>query len=293
MRRKIITIDQEKCNGCGMCASDCPEGALQVIEGKARLVGDLLCDGLGACLKSCPENAISVEERDAEPYDELKVLENIIPQGNGVIQAHLRHLKDHGQIEFLQQALSHLRRHKIPVDLPLESSNIRPTTSHCPGSQIMSFSSRGNDEEGDIARPSRLTHWPIQLHLISPAAPHFRQSDLLISADCVAYTHADFHKDYLKGRKLAIACPKLDSNQESYLEKLTALIDEAEVKSILVLIMQVPCCSGLLRLVVEASGRAKRKVPIKCLTVGIQGEILGETLIEPEKADDAKRFISR
>jgi ferredoxin len=280
MQRKIITIDQEKCNGCGMCLSDCPEGALQVIEGKARLVGDLLCDGLGACLKSCPENAISVEEREAEPYDELKVLGNMIPQGNGVIRAHLKHLKEHGQTEFLQQALSFLRRREIIVDLPVETPNVRPAMSHCPGSQSMSFSSSANEEQDDQPRPSRLTHWPIQLHLISPAAPHFRHSDLLVSADCVAYSHADFHKEYLKGRTLAVACPKLDSRQELYVEKLTALIDQAEVKSILVMIMQVPCCNGLLQLVVEAANRATRKVPITCLTIGIQGGVLKKTPIE-------------
>jgi len=280
MRRRIINIDHEKCNGCGICVSDCPEGALQVIEGKARLVGDLLCDGLGACLKSCPEDAISVEEREAEPYDELKVLENMIPQGNGVIRAHLKHLKDHGQTEFLKQALSYLRQHEIPVDPVPDAPNARATMSHCPGSKSMAFSSHGSEEQDEQSRPSRLTHWPIQLHLLSPSAPHYRHSDLLIAADCVAFSHADFHKDYLKGRTLAIACPKLDSNQEIYMVKLTALIDQAEVESILVMIMQVPCCSGLLRLVVEAANRAKRKVPIECLIMGIQGEVLKKTPIE-------------
>jgi hypothetical protein len=144
----------------------------------------------------------------------------------------------------------------------------------------MSFSSKGNEEQQGQPQPSRLTHWPIQLHLISPAAPHYRHSDLLISADCVAYSHADFHKDYLKGRTLAVACPKLDSRQELYVEKLSALIDQAEVKSILVMIMQVPCCGGLLRLVVEAAGRATRKAPITCLTIGIQGEVIRETPVE-------------
>jgi hypothetical protein len=130
------------------------------------------------------------------------------------------------------------------------------------------------DQDGH--RPSALTHWPIQLHLISPMAPHFRGKDLLLAADCVPFTMGDFHKDYLQGKTLAIACPKLDSGQEVYLEKLTALIDEAKINTLQVMIMQVPCCSGLLRLAQEAVSRASRKVPVKCMVVGLQGEILQE-----------------
>ncbi len=276
MKRKIIKIDQEKCTGCGLCVPDCPEGALQVIDGKARLVGDLLCDGLGACISTCPEDAITVEEREAEPYDELNVMENIVPQGKNVIRAHLEHLKNHGQTGFLDQALSYLKERKIEAGLNPETLDFPKARHQCPGSQILAFPSvRGKAEEGG-KRPSRLTHWPIQLHLISPNAPHYTGSDLLLAADCVAYSLADFHRDYLKDRTLAIACPKLDSNQEIYREKLTALIDQAGIRSIKVLIMQVPCCSGLLRLVLEAAGRAKRKIPISCIVVGIQGEILRE-----------------
>jgi NAD-dependent dihydropyrimidine dehydrogenase PreA subunit len=280
MRRKIINIDQEKCTGCGICVPDCPEGALQVIDGKARLVGDLLCDGLGACLKSCPENAISVEEREAEPYDETKVLENIIQQGPNVLAAHLKHLRDHDQEDFFEEALSYLHEHKVPVDLPSLEGTLRPALRQCPGSQTLAFLSRRSAEEDIETRPSRLSHWPIQLHLISPSARHYHNSDLLIAADCVAYSHADFHRDFLKGRTLAIACPKLDIRQEVYREKLTALIDQAEVRSIRIMIMQVPCCRGLLHQVIEAASHASRSVPISCVTVGIQGEILGEVPIE-------------
>jgi NAD-dependent dihydropyrimidine dehydrogenase PreA subunit len=280
MRRKIIAIDQEKCNGCGLCASDCPEGALKIIDGKARLVGDLLCDGLGACLQACPENAISVEEREAEPYEEIKVLENIIPQGRNVLGAHLEHLKSHGQTAYLLQAVSYLREHQIPLDFSQEGAIHQPSARQCPGSQSMAFSSPQDVEEDAEARPSRLTHWPIQLHLISPSAPHYRNSDLLIAADCVPFSFADFHKDFLKGRTLAIACPKLDARQEVYQEKITALINQADLKSISVLIMQVPCCSGLLRHVVDAASRADRQVPIRCVVVGIHGEILSETPVQ-------------
>jgi len=254
MKRKIITLDNSKCNGCGQCASDCPEGALRIIDGKARLVGDLLCDGLGACLSSCPEGAIFIEEREAEPYDERRVMENVVPQGQAVIQAHLEHLRSHLQTAYLRQALEYLQERGIPVD---------PATDPGPAQQA-----------------SALSHWPVQMHLISPLAPHYRGSDLVVAADCVAYALEDFHSAHLRGRTLVIACPKLDSRQESYTEKLTALIDEAEIRSIRVLIMQVPCCGGLLRHVTEAARRAQRKVPIECLVVGIAGGILGEVPVD-------------
>jgi NAD-dependent dihydropyrimidine dehydrogenase PreA subunit len=155
MKRKIINIDHEKCTGCGLCVSDCPEGALQIIDGKARLVGDLLCDGLGACLKSCPEDAIFVEEREAEPYNETKVLENIIPQGHNVLIAHLKHLRDHRQTEHLQQALAYLNNKNISANLPLEIATPPSPMRGCPGSQTRAFTPRQNVEE-DIPPCSRI-----------------------------------------------------------------------------------------------------------------------------------------
>ncbi len=279
MKRKIIVIDQEKCNGCGLCVSGCPEGALQLIDGKARLVGDLLCDGLGACIGSCPEDAISVIEREAEPYDEIRVLQNIIPQGRNVLQAHLEHLRSHGQSEYLQQALAYLREHKIAFQLPQESVACQPSTGGCPGSQSRAFAVPQDEEEDGTSRQSQLTHWPIQLHLIAPSAPHFRNSDLLVAADCAAFSYGDFHRDFLKNKTLTIACPKLDAGQEVYQQKLIALIDQAEVKSITVLIMQVPCCGGLLRHVTDAAAKARRRIPIRCVVVGLQGEILRDEFI--------------
>jgi len=280
MKRKIIQIDEDKCTGCGECITGCPEGALQVIDGKARLVGDLLCDGLGACLMTCPEDAISIEEREAEAYDEIKVMDNIIPQGGNVIRAHLHHLKSHGQTTFLAKALDYLKEKNIQIDMGPEKPTVPASGHQCPGSQIMSFSSHGEKEEGEGKRPSRLTHWPIQLHLISPDAPHYQDSDLLLAADCIAYTHADFHRDCLKDRTLAIACPKLDSNQDIYRDKLVALIDRAGIRSIKVMIMQVPCCNGLLQHVVEAAEQARRKIPVTCVVVGINGDVLKEERIK-------------
>jgi len=279
MKRKIIRIDEGKCNGCGMCIPGCPEGALQVIEGKARLISDLFCDGLGACLGQCPEGAIMIEEREATPYDERKVIAGIATQGQAVIEAHLKHLREHQQDAYLRQALDYLQFQGIATETPRKTNH--PAALHagsCPGSSSVSFAPAGEitGVRTPGASPSRLTHWPVQLHLISPHAAHFRDSDLLLAADCVAFAMGGFHEDFLKGRTLAIACPKLDSGQEVYLDKLTSLIDDAELKTLTVIIMQVPCCAGLLRLARSAMARARRKIPIRFLVVGLRGDILQE-----------------
>lgn len=263
MKRTVITIDHDKCNGCGLCIPGCPEGAIKIIDGKARLVSDLLCDGLGACLGRCPENAISVEEREAEDYDERKVMANIAVQGANTIGAHLAHLEAHGQSAYLAQAMAYLKENGIPIPAQAKPPG-------CPGSRATAFEQTqhpapaGGDE-------SQLTHWPIQLRLVSPRAAHYRGCDLLLAADCTAFASGAFHGVYLKGRKLAIACPKLDGNQDVYVEKITALIDDAGIKSLTVLIMPVPCCEGLLRMAQKAAAQAARKIHINCLVVGIDG----------------------
>jgi ferredoxin len=276
MKRKIIKIDEEKCDGCGLCMPGCPEGALQMIDGKARLVSDLFCDGLGACLGECPQAAISIEEREAAPYDERQVIAGIAKQGKAVVEAHLKHLRDHNETVYLQEALAYLREQNLVAGPEL----IRPAPAHksggCPGSQAISFAPVNVDAAPGQGgpQPSRLTHWPIQLHLLSPQAPHFRGADLLLAADCVAFSLGGFHEDYLKGKTLAIACPNLDSGQEIYLEKLTSLIDDAGVKSLTVMIMQVPCCGGLLHLARKAVAQAERQIPIDFFVIGLRGEIL-------------------
>lgn len=285
MLREIIKIDEEKCDGCGLCIPNCPEGALQVIDGKARLISDLFCDGLGACIGHCPRGAITVEKREAEPYDEKKVMKNIIKQGDNVIKAHLLHLAEHNEIEYLNQALEVLKEENIMVDFEhvSEETHEDDHAAGCPGSRAMSFDkdmlenkAGGNGATTAVKVKSALTHWPVQMHLISPRAPYFKGSDLLLCADCVAYALGDFHSTLLEGRTITVACPKLDSGQEIYLEKLISLIDEARINTVTVATMEVPCCTGLLDLARMASEKAERKVPLKWIVVGVKGEILSE-----------------
>jgi len=278
MKRNIIKIDQDKCTGCGLCIPNCPEGAIQMIDGKARLVSDLFCDGLGACLGHCPAGAITIEEREAEKYDERKVMVNIVKQGENTIKAHLVHLRDHNQAEYLQEALAYLKENNLGNPIEQKENNMTNAMTHsgCPGSQSMSFAKPIVQGDNTGKRASQLTHWPVQLHLISPDAPQYQGKDMLLAADCTAFTIGDFHKDFLKGKALAIACPKLDDGQDSYVEKIKALIDNAKINTLTVVIMQVPCCRGLLALAKEATGQALRKVPIKCIVISLQGEILSE-----------------
>jgi len=277
-KRKIITIDEEKCNGCGECIPNCPEGALQVIDGKARLISDIFCDGLGACIGHCPQGAIITEEREAEPYNEKKVMrENIIKAGKNTIIAHLKHLKDHGETGYLKEALEVLKEKEIEVDFNEETDVCSFHPQGCPGTKMMDFSSENkNEKEEGGARVSQLRQWPVQFHLVPPNAPYFQGKDVLLVADCVGYSLADFHKEYLKDKSLAIACPKLDSNLDVYLSKLTSMIDDAKINTLTVITMDVPCCSGLLGLAKKAMENASRKIPVKSIVVSIKGEILKE-----------------
>lgn len=279
VKRNIIKIDEEKCNGCGLCIPNCPEGALQLIDGKVRLISDLFCDGLGACIGHCPEGAIAVEAREAKPYDEAKVMQNIIKAGPNTIKAHLQHLKEHGEKEFYKQAVSVLEKNKIPVP---DLNECRHGEGHegCPGAKMMDFSGKVpdslRDQDSGGKRDSQLRQWPIQLHLIPPNAPYFSEADVILAADCVAYALGDFHKDYLKGKSLAIACPKLDEGRQIYIEKVTALIDQAKINTLTVMVMQVPCCSGLLQIAKDGADKANRGIPIKLIVVSLQGGVLKE-----------------
>jgi len=277
-KRTIISIDEEKCNGCGLCIPNCPEGAMQVIDGKARLISDLFCDGLGACVGYCPEGAITLTEREAEPYDEARAMENIAPHGPGTIKAHLEHLAAHGEYACLSQALDWLR--KAGIALPegfsrTDAAGAKPVVTTAAVERPVE-----NEAEAAAVPASALSNWPIQLHLLSPMAPRFQGADVLLSADCVAYSVGSFHSTMLAGRALAIACPKLDDGADIYREKITALIDHSQIASLTVVMMQVPCCRGLLALAQKARDQAHRKIPVKAMIVAIDdGSILMEQAV--------------
>lgn len=274
--RDVIKIDEELCDGCGACVTGCPEGALQVIDGKARLVSDLFCDGLGACIGECPRGAITVERREAGEYSEEQVMENVARQGQGVIRAHLLHLRDHGQTLYLQQAISYLSR--MGIENPLEKQPVAPSGcgGGCPGSMMRLLESESREETSGAweSAPSRLRQWPIQLQLINPAAPYFREAHLVVAADCVPFAFAGFHEKFLKNSALAVFCPKLDRTIDAYVDKLSEIFRTQDVKSITLVHMEVPCCFGLGRVVEMALQKSGREIPVTDYTISLRGEIL-------------------
>jgi Pyruvate/2-oxoacid:ferredoxin oxidoreductase delta subunit len=272
-KRDIITIDEEKCTGCGDCVPGCPEGALQIIDGKARLINDLFCDGLGACIGECPEDAISVEHREAEPYDEIKVMGNIVKQGKNTIKAHLKHLKDHGETELLKQATDYLEEKGI--DNPLEEETEEKLPCGCPGTNVRDMRDAAEDEDDSpgTKQRSELRQWPVQIHLVPPNAPYFDNADLLIAADCVPFAYGNFHRDLLMGKILLVGCPKLD-DAEFYKEKITEILKNNNIKSVTVAHMEVPCCFGLVKLVEDALEASGKDIPTDDITIKVDGEIL-------------------
>jgi ferredoxin len=304
MLRDVVKIDEELCDGCGQCIPSCHEGALQMIDGKARLISDLMCDGLGACLGHCPQGAITIEKREAEPYNETKVMEIMVNKGENTVVAHLQHLKEHNELEFLKEGVQYLQDHEKELDFNIKEVMNRvhhakaeeeQLACGCAGSEARSFTpqsaavaggavSTGAVSTGTLRvdhpmtgdQPSELRQWPVQMHLINPVASYFQQADLVLAADCVAFSLGNFHAHWLKGKSLAIACPKLDSGLDSYVSKIKSLIDEAKINTLTVMMMQVPCCGGLLQMVKAAAQHAERKVPVKSVIVGVEGEILQE-----------------
>ena len=287
MKRTIIKIDEDLCDGCELCVQGCHEGALQMIDGKARLVSELYCDGLGACVGECPVGAITLEEREAEPYDEIATIQRMIPKGEKTILAHLKHLKEHGEFEYLKQAVTFLKANGVPVDF---SAVHNMPAQHqqggggCPGSREVSFAAPKPVAAGfrmvhpaqDDEPASQLRQWPVQLHLLNPQAGYFRGSDVVLAADCVPFSFPDFHNKFLAGKTLAIACPKLDSNKESYVQKIKSMIVDSNINTLQVVIMEVPCCGSLLGLAMQAVKESEKKIPVKLAVVSIKGEVLQE-----------------
>lgn len=271
MKRKIIEIDEELCNGCGACVPNCPEGALQIVDGKARMVGASLCDGLGACIGECPQDAIRIIEKEAEPYDEKKAVLNIAQKGEGAIRAHLEHLKSHGEFDLYNIAVASLKEHGIPVPA-LADPAAKPLPCGCPGrlAKILKKEPAAEKSSGAAVRnPSELRQWPVQLELQNPDAPYFDHADLLIAADCAAYADANFHAEFIKGKILIILCPKLAADTGKYVERLAQIFRNHAIHSITVARMEVPCCGGIVEIVRKALETAGRNQEIKIHIINI------------------------
>lgn len=297
MIREIVKIDETLCNGCGDCVPNCHEGALQIIDGKARLISDLMCDGLGACIGHCPLGAITIEKREAEAYDEQKVMAIMVEKGKNTVVAHLKHLVEHNETAFFEEGLTYLKENREQLSFSFDevlseigggskviaNEAVEPLACGCPGSLERSFNPAAGlaVANGSVAEdsPSQLSQWPVQMHLVNPEASFFRGADVVLAADCVAYALGNFHQKYLKGKSLAIACPKLDHGPDVYIEKIRKMIDDAKINTLHLMIMQVPCCGGLRQMVRMAQQQAQRKVPVKQSVVSVEGEILSEEWI--------------
>jgi len=233
--RNIVKIDEEKCNGCGLCIPSCAEGAIQIIDGKAKLVKDIYCDGLGACLGKCPQDAITIVQREADEFDE----------------------------QAAQQHVQSTKKASIATASPIS----------CPSTRPMQFNKSQATEPVAQKQKSTLTTWPVQLKLLPPYAPFLKEADLLIAADCVPFAYANFHLDMLKNKVLTVGCPKLD-DASLYRNKLAEIFRTANIHSVTVVNMEVPCCFGLKRLVEEAMELSGKHIPLSQITISIKGEII-------------------
>ncbi len=233
--RKIVRIDEEKCNGCGACVPACAEGALQIIDGKAKLISEKYCDGLGVCLGECPQGAIIIEERVVEKFDEEATKLHLEKEN---------HTMDELPCGCPSATVTQFERHETTGVVPIEAIN----------------------------QQSMLSHWPVQLTLVPPGAPFLQRADLVLVADCVPFAYAGFHQDFLKNHSLLVACPKLDDFQ-AHLKKLTDILSQSSVKSLTAVHMEVPCCSGLVHMAKQALQLAGKDVPLREVTIGIKGAL--------------------
>jgi ferredoxin len=275
-KRKIIEVDRGLCNGCGLCTTACAEGALQLDEeGKAVLVRELYCDGMGACLDVCPTDALKIIERDSETYDPQAAYKHVLKTRGEDAARNVHGSGDHGG-KHPGNDHGHGRAHELESHpCPVESQFKRkaaPLVCGCPGSLAQEIKRDETPSGKTVSGRSELTQWPIQLHLVSPLAPYLQNADLLVAADCTAFSLGSFHPDLLKGKKLVIACPKLDET-EGYVEKLAEIIKINRTKSLTVAIMTVPCCSGLARMVEDAVELSGADLRLRRIVIGIDGRI--------------------
>lgn len=245
VKRKIIEIDEDRCDGCGECVPACAEGAIQIIDGKAKLVSEKYCDGLGACLGECPKDALRIVEREVEEFDEEAV-------------------KDHLESKGTSSA-------------PGEPLQARV----CPSAQVRVFDpAPGGFEAEESASPARaqsaLSHWPLQIRLVPPTAPFLKGAHLLVAADCTPVAYPRFHRDFLKGRVVMVGCPKFDDVQQG-IQKFADIFRNAEIRSITVVVMEVPCCQGMPVIVKRGLEEAGKKIPMEVVVVSIKGEVLSSS----------------
>lgn len=251
MKRKIIKINEELCDGCGNCVSACAEGAIEIVNGKAKLVKEDFCDGFGDCIGECPTGALIIEEREAKPFD---------------IYATKEYLHKTKGIEAVWRMEEAQKNHQQKEHIPLACG--------CPGSMVKTL--QINEYTTEFVQQKlqpQLRNWPVQITLLPLKAPYYQGADLLVAADCCAYAYAGFHNDFIKGHTVAIGCPKLD-NAGGYKDKMTAILCENDIRSITIAYMEVPCCTGLVKLIAEAVKESGKNIPVKTLKIGIQGQII-------------------
>ena len=269
--RQIVHIDEDKCNGCGLCVPNCAEGAIQIIDGKAKLLAENLCDGLGACLGHCPLDAIWVEERDADEFDEIAV------------EKHLGKSEEKNENHETKKIENH---DKKEVKNDAKPAATACSGGGCPGSRAMTIKRDNKPEAANEVKPSavsnyeagdievkikpQLQQWPVQLMLVPANAEYFRDADLLITADCVPFAYPNFHLDILKGKKLVVGCPKLD-DVDFYVEKLTNILKSNNIKSLTVAYMEVPCCGGIVRAAQKALANSGKDIPFHMIKITIDG----------------------
>lgn len=255
VKRKIIRINEDLCDGCGQCIPSCQEGALKIIDGKAKLVKESYCDGLGACLGECPRGALSIVETTVEEFDEESVK---------IHTASRVHNEPTGNSYKANETIKH-------HDHPRPSHQM----AACPSSRPMELKP---SHHGKMTTQSKLGQWPVQLHLVPQFAPYFANADLYLIADCVPFAYPDFHNEFLNGHAIAVACPKLD-NTEPYVQKIANIIKASSVRSITAVVMEVPCCSGLVHIAREAIRQSGADLPFDVVFIGIRGSVLQKTAV--------------